>query len=77
MAEHPQYWANGYLAEIDTPHLGHMRVPGAPIRMSATPPRVDAAGPILGADTEDILLTAGYTWDEIAALNACGATRTA
>jgi crotonobetainyl-CoA:carnitine CoA-transferase CaiB-like acyl-CoA transferase len=77
MAEHPQYWANGYLAEIDTPHLGHMRVPGAPIRMSATPPRVDAAGPILGADTEDILLAAGYTWDEIAALNACGATRTA
>ena len=77
MAEHPQYWANGYLAEIDTPHLGHMRVPGAPIRMSATPPRVDAAGPILGADTEDILLTAGYTWDEIAAFKACGATRTA
>ena len=77
MAEHPQYWANGYLAEIDTPHLGHMRVPGAPIRMSATPPRVDAAGPILGADTEDILLAAGYTWDEIAAFKACGATRTA
>ena len=77
MAAHPQYWANDYLVEIDTPHLGHMRVPGAPIRMSATPPRVDSAGPILGHHTEEILLAAGYTWDEIAALKESGATRTA
>lgn len=77
MAAHPQYWANDYLVEIETPHLGPMRVSGAPIRMSATPPRVDSAGPILGQHTEDILLTAGYTWDEIAALKESGATRTA
>ncbi|MGE3075085.1 MAG: CaiB/BaiF CoA transferase family protein [Dehalococcoidia bacterium] len=77
MSEHPQYWANQYLVEIDTPHLGHMRVPGAPIRMSETPPRVESAGPILGFDTEEVLLSVGYTWDEIAALKACGATRTA
>lgn len=77
MAEHPQYWANQYLVEIDTPHLGHMRVPGAPIHMSATPPRVERAGPILGADTEDILLSVGYTWDEIATFKERGATRTA
>lgn len=77
MAAHPQYWANDYLVEIETPHLGPMRVPGAPIHMSATPPRVDSAGPILGQHTEDILLTAGYTWDEIAALKESGATRTA
>ncbi|MBK7327858.1 MAG: CoA transferase [Dehalococcoidia bacterium] len=77
MSEHPQYWANEYLVEIETPHLGRLRVPGAPVRMSATPPRVDSAGPILGADTEDILLAAGYDWDEIAAFKECGATRTA
>lgn len=77
MAAHPQYWANDYLVEIETPHLGPMRVPGAPIHMSATPSRVDSAGPILGQHTEDILLTAGYTWDEIAALKESGATRTA
>lgn len=77
MSEHPQYWANEYLVEIETPHLGRLRVPGAPIRMSATPPRVDSAGPILGADTEDILLAAGYDWDEIVAFKECGATRTA
>ncbi len=77
MSEHPQYWANDYLVEIDTPHLGHMRVPGAPIHMSATPPRVESAGPILGADSEDILLAVGYSWDEIAAFKECGATRIA
>ena len=77
MSEHPQYWMNEYLVEIETPHLGRLRVPGAPVRMSATPPRVDSAGPILGADTEDILLAAGYDWDEIAAFKECGATRTA
>jgi crotonobetainyl-CoA:carnitine CoA-transferase CaiB-like acyl-CoA transferase len=75
MSEHPQYWANGYLVEIDSPHLGHMRVPGAPIRMSATPPRVDSAAPVLGAQTEEILLEAGYSWDEIAEFKESGATR--
>ncbi len=77
MSAHEQYWANDYLVEIDTPHLGHMRVPGAPIHMSATPPRVDSAGPILSQHTEEILLAAGYTWDEIAAFKDSGATRTA
>jgi crotonobetainyl-CoA:carnitine CoA-transferase CaiB-like acyl-CoA transferase len=77
MAEHPQYWANGYLLEIDTPHLGHMRVPGPPIHMSATPPHVDSAGPILGMDTEDILQEAGYSWDDIVRFKESGAIRTA
>jgi CoA:oxalate CoA-transferase len=77
MSEHEQYWANDYLVNIETPHLGPMRVPGAPIKMSATPPRVESAGPILGFDTEDILLSLDYTWDEIAALKESGATRTA
>jgi len=77
MAEHPQFWANGYLQEIDTEALGPMRVPGPPIHMSETPPRIQGGGPPLGMHTEEILLGAGYTWEEIARLNASGATRTA
>lgn len=77
MSEHPQYWANGYLQEIDTPHLGRMRVPGPPIHMSATPPRVKGAGPILGMHTEDILMEAGYDWDDIERFKESGAIRTA
>jgi CoA:oxalate CoA-transferase len=77
MSEHPQYWANGYLQEIDTPYLGPMRVPGPPIHMSATPPRIQGAGPPLGMHTEEILLGAGFTWDEIEELKDSGALRTA
>jgi crotonobetainyl-CoA:carnitine CoA-transferase CaiB-like acyl-CoA transferase len=74
VAEHPQYWANGYLQEIDTPHMGRMRVPGLPIQMSETPPRIQGPGPILGQHTEEILLEAGFTWDEIEELSNSGAT---
>ena len=77
MSEHPQYWANGYLQELETEHLGRMRVPGPPIQMSETPPRIQGAGPILGFHTEDVLLEAGYTWDEIEKLKETGALRTA
>ncbi|MBK6662757.1 MAG: CoA transferase [Thermoflexaceae bacterium] len=77
MSEHPQFWANGYLQEIDTPNLGKMRVPGPPIHMSETPPRIQGGGPPLGMHTEEILLAAGYSWDEIGRLNESGATRTA
>jgi CoA:oxalate CoA-transferase len=75
VAEHPQFWANGYLQEIDTPNLGRMRVPGPAIRMSATPTMVQGGGPELGQHTEEVLLAAGFTWEEIAALRECGATR--
>ena len=77
MAEHPQFWANGYLQEVDTEALGPMRVPGPPIHMSETPPRIQGGGPPLGMHTEAILLGVGYSWEEIAQLNASGATRTA
>lgn len=75
MAAHPQYWANDYLVEIETPHFGRLRVPGAPIHMSATPPRVESAGPQLGQHTEAILLEAGFSWEEIGALREAGITR--
>ena len=77
MSEHPQYWANDYLEEIETPHLGPMRVPGTPIKMSATPPRVQGSGPILGFHTEEVLQSVGYSWDEIEVLKDSGAIRTA
>jgi crotonobetainyl-CoA:carnitine CoA-transferase CaiB-like acyl-CoA transferase len=75
MAAHPQYWANGYLQEIESPQLGPMRVPGPPLHMSATPPRIQGAGPQLGMHTEEILLDLGYSWPEIEQLKTDGATR--
>jgi len=75
VAEHPQFWANGYLREIETPNLGPMRVPGPPVHLSATPSGVQGGGPELGQHTEEVLLACGFSWDEIAALRESGATR--
>ncbi len=75
MSEHPQYWANGYLQEIESETLGTMRVPGPPLHMSETPPRITGAGPVLGVHNEELLLEIGYSWEEIGKLSESGATR--
>jgi crotonobetainyl-CoA:carnitine CoA-transferase CaiB-like acyl-CoA transferase len=69
VAEHPQFWANSYLQEIEHQNLGKMRVPGSPVRMSKTPPRIQGGGSQLGQHTEEVLLQAGYTWEEIEAFH--------
>ncbi len=73
VAEHPQFSANGYVQEIETPNLGRMRVPGPPVAMSETPPRIQGGGPELGQHTEEILIEIGYSWPEIEELRNCGA----
>ena len=67
--QHPQVLANHLIQEIDTPNLGKMRVPGPPVHMSATPPRIPGGGPELGQNTEELLLEAGYTWEDIEAFH--------
>lgn len=68
VADDPQVWDNGYLAEVDG-----TRVVGTPIRLSDTPTRVGGPAPELGADTMEVLRAAGYSDDELAALLAAGA----
>lgn len=68
VAEDPQVWENGYLAEVDGG-----RVVGTPIRLSDTPARVGAAAPALGADTMEVLAEAGYSDEELVELLATGA----
>jgi crotonobetainyl-CoA:carnitine CoA-transferase CaiB-like acyl-CoA transferase len=68
VADDPQVWENGYLAEVDG-----VRTVGTPIRLSDTPARVGGPAPELGADTVDVLGAAGFTPEEIAELYAAGA----
>jgi crotonobetainyl-CoA:carnitine CoA-transferase CaiB-like acyl-CoA transferase len=39
------------------------------VHMSKTPPRIQGGGPPLGQHTEEILLEAGYTWEELERFN--------
>ena len=66
--------ANGYLTEMEHPELGKIRVVGSPLGLSETPVTVSGPPPELGANTEEILLDAGFTWDEVEALRTNGAT---
>ncbi|MEE9280425.1 MAG: CoA transferase [Myxococcota bacterium] len=64
---------NGYITEMDHPELGRIRVVGNPIRLSETPVAADVPPPELGQHSEEILLEAGYSWEEIAKLRESGA----
>jgi crotonobetainyl-CoA:carnitine CoA-transferase CaiB-like acyl-CoA transferase len=68
VASDPQILANGYIEELEHPHLGAIRVPSSPIRMSKHKTGAQAFAPELGQHTEAILLDVGYSWDDIAAL---------
>ena len=65
--------ANGYLVDVDHPTFGPIRTIGSPIRMSATPTIPGVVTPELGQHTEEVLLEAGFTWDQLADLQDQGA----
>ncbi len=73
VAADPQVWANGYLQEAVDEKGATVRVVGNPIRFSDTPMRTSAVVPTLGQHTEEILLEAGLSWDQIDELRQRGA----
>jgi crotonobetainyl-CoA:carnitine CoA-transferase CaiB-like acyl-CoA transferase len=66
----PNVWANGYLAK----NADGETIVASAVKFSDTPARTGEVAPELGQHTEEILLEAGFTWDDIAALSAAGAT---
>ena len=65
----PAVWENGYLVRRCRRHA----LVASPVRFSDTAARTGEVAPELGQHTEEVLLEAGFTWDEIAALQAAGA----
>jgi crotonobetainyl-CoA:carnitine CoA-transferase CaiB-like acyl-CoA transferase len=57
---------NGYVAVIDHPSLGKIKMVGNPVSFSSTPVKVEGYAPQFGQHTEEILLDIlGYDWDRI------------
>jgi crotonobetainyl-CoA:carnitine CoA-transferase CaiB-like acyl-CoA transferase len=64
-ATHPQVLANEYIAEVDHPKEGRIRVLGLPVKLHKTPGRLGIA-PELGLNTDEVLFRlAGYKAEEI------------
>jgi crotonobetainyl-CoA:carnitine CoA-transferase CaiB-like acyl-CoA transferase len=70
----PHVRARGVRQTMTRPDGSSVDLVASPLRLSATPPRVDHAPPPLGADTDDVLQAIFHlTKAEIAALRAAGA----
>ena len=79
IADYGEVFHDAHLAARDFfwdalhPVAGSVRQVGSPLRLSRTPPRRGAAGPMLGADTREALREVGYTDDQVDALVAARA----
>lgn len=73
VAADPGAYLNGYLVEVDHPERGRTTVVGNPVQLSATPTVAGVVAPELGQHTEEVLLEAGFSWEDIAELRAEGA----
>lgn len=65
--------ARGMVVEIEHPIRGRLEIPGMPIKMGEGKAVVMQAAPILGANTDEVLLQAGFGATEIDELRRAGA----
>jgi len=61
------------IVEFDQPGIGPVRQIGSPIKMSRTPAAKASAAPAIGADTREVLASAGFSPKEIEELFESGA----
>jgi crotonobetainyl-CoA:carnitine CoA-transferase CaiB-like acyl-CoA transferase len=68
----PQAIANETFVEVDHPTLGKFKQIANPVKLSKTPATVRTTAPEFGQHTEEVLLTLGYTWEDLAELKQDG-----
>jgi formyl-CoA transferase len=68
----PHTLARRMVVDLIHPGAGPIKALGVPVKLSETPGAVDRAAPMLGQDTEDILIELGYTESERRDLEAKG-----
>jgi crotonobetainyl-CoA:carnitine CoA-transferase CaiB-like acyl-CoA transferase len=69
----PQVLANEYIVHVERPDGPPVGMVTTPIQFTETPTTIDRLAPELGQHTEEVLLEAGYSWEEIEALRNEGA----
>jgi len=57
--------ANDFFIPVDHPTYGRIEVLANPVKLSETPATIRMPAPEFSQHTEDVLLEAGYTWDDI------------
>ena len=73
MLQSEQARVNGYLKELDHPVAGKVLVTGTPVSINGEVETAAQMPPEHGANTEEVLLELGYSWDEIGSLRESGA----
>jgi formyl-CoA transferase len=68
----PHARARGMVQELEHPVAGRVKALGNPVKMSASPPTMRRAAPLLGADSAALLGELGYSPAEIESLRATG-----
>ena len=68
----PQVAARALLVEVDHPVAGRIPTLAQPMKFSASVPEYKLPPPLLGQHSRDVLADAGFTAEEIAALEAAG-----
>jgi crotonobetainyl-CoA:carnitine CoA-transferase CaiB-like acyl-CoA transferase len=73
LAVDPHLRERGFLVELDHPEVGRRTHAGVPWTMSATSCKVNRPAPILGADTNEVLMSLlGYSAEKIESLRDAG-----
>lgn len=68
----PQVKRRGMLLELQDAAAGHIRQLGIPIKLSETPGSVRSLSPLLGENTDEVLLDLGYDMAQIRRLRNAG-----
>jgi len=71
----PHVQAREMVVELEDPDLGRLKNVGIPVKLSLTPGRIRRRAPALGEHTQEVLLQAGYTAEEVARLREAGVVR--
>jgi crotonobetainyl-CoA:carnitine CoA-transferase CaiB-like acyl-CoA transferase len=73
IAQDEQAWANEYLVKVPDGQGNEWPMVGSPVHLSKTPARIERMAPEFGQHTEEVLLEAGFTWEQLEDLGTRGA----